>query len=67
VITPDEYKAMLETPEITSKRQDVEIKKNKYDTLKAEYDAVETAVKEEFKGRDVSSNFIQYVISDRRK
>ena len=43
-ITMDEYKQALLTPEITTKMSDVETKKNKYDTLKAQWDQIEEDV-----------------------
>lgn len=65
-ISPEEYQSMLETPEITSKRKDVEAKKNEYDTLKATYDAVEDEVVAEYGGK-ASASRIAAIVADRRK
>jgi hypothetical protein len=48
-ISPEEYKNALETPEITAQRKDLQDDKIKYDTLKAQYDNIETDVEKELK------------------
>jgi hypothetical protein len=40
---------MTSSPEITTKTNEVEKKKTAYDTLRAEYDDIETQVEEELK------------------
>lgn len=49
VITPDEYRQALQTPEITAKMQDVETKKNKYDEIKAKMKQIEEDVNNDTK------------------
>lgn len=39
-ISGEEMNAMTTTPEITAKQQEVQDKKDAYDKLKAEYDAI---------------------------
>lgn len=48
VITFNEYNQATNNPAVVAKMNDVEVKTNKYNTLKAEYDDIETKVRADF-------------------
>lgn len=48
VITQQEYNQATNNTEVVAKAKDVETKTNSYNTLKAEYDAIEDEVKAQF-------------------
>ena len=66
-ITAQEMNAITSTPDITQKQNEVQSKKDQYDTLKAEYDNIDTTTKEELKGKDVSSAYVDSLIWERQK
>lgn len=67
VITFDEYNKATNNPAVVTKIHDVEVKTNKYNTLKAEYDAIETDTKAEYQNKGGSGAYIDSIIADRQK
>lgn len=67
VITQDEYNKATNNTEIVAKAKDVETKTNKYNELKAKYDAIEDDTKAEFASRPIPQSAIDSVIADRQK
>lgn len=63
VITQDEWDKATNNAEVVAKAKDVEAKVNKYNQLKAEYDAIEDEVKAQFPW----SPFADSIIADRQK
>ena len=62
-LTAAEYASLTNTPEVIAKATDVEAKTNKYNTLKASYDAIDEEVDKEFPG----SRFADDIKADRKK
>lgn len=66
-IDATEANALMTTPEIKAKQDQIEPLKNEYDRLKASYDDVETQVDEELKGTGATSSYRDALIGARRK
>lgn len=67
VLTPEEYSAMLNSPEISAKSTEVEWKVNKYNWLKAQYDAIEDDVRAELEWTWATESYISAKVSERQK
>lgn len=66
-ITQGEWATMVNTPEISAKREETQKRKEAYDKKKAEFDAIEDETRKEFSGAGVSSAYVNAKIADRRK
>lgn len=67
IITAEEYAEMTETPEIREKQKDVENKKNRYDTLKRQWDAIEEDIDNDARFSRLSASGRRALIADRQK
>lgn len=66
-ISPSEYNKLTNTPEVVAQAKAYEEKVNKYNTLKANYDAIEEETKKEFQDKNASGAYIDAVVADRQK
>lgn len=66
-ISKDEYDQLTNNAEVSAQGKLVEEKKTKYETIKAQYDNVETEVDSEFTGKEVTDSFKAKIVADRRK
>lgn len=66
-LSKEEYDQLTNNEEVSAQLQKVETNKTKYETIKAQYDAVEDDVNKEFDGKEVTDSFKAKVAADRRK
>lgn len=62
-----EYDQLTNNDEVSAQGKLVETNKTKYETIKAQYDAVEDDVDKEFTGKEVTDSFKAKITADRRK
>lgn len=66
-MSKDEYDQLTNNAEVSAQGKLVEENKTKYETIKAQYDAVEDDVNTEFTGKEVTDSFKAKIVADRRK
>jgi len=62
-----EYDQLTNNAEVSAQGKLVEANKTKYETIKAQYDAVEDDVNTEYTGKEVTDSFKAKITADRRK
>lgn len=62
-----EYDQLTNNAEVSAQWKLVETNKTKYETIKAQYDAVEDDVDSEYAGKEVTDSFKAKIVADRRK
>ena len=62
-----EYDQLTNNAEVSAQGKLVETNKTKYETIKAQYDAVEDDVDSEYAGKEVTDSFKAKIVADRRK
>ncbi len=67
VITIDEYKWLLTTPEIYAKMKERDEALSKYNKIKSEYKNIEDSVRNEYQWRGLMENELQALISGRQR
>jgi len=66
-MSKEEYDQLTNNAEVSAQGKLVEEKKTKYETIKAQYDAVEDDVNTEYTGKEVTDSFKAKITADRRK